>query len=181
MKVTVLQKKDNKEERKDYSLIYAVFVLILGIFLTFNAEGFLNIVFDILGGIAILFGIYRLVQFFNMKKELGVEDNNSLMRGIEFVVAGLLVILLSNILTNAVQIVTGVWLIFLGITKLSDAMIWKDIDNKRYSTLIISSILMIGLGIYCLVATNIVLVIIGVILIVYSVISIVDYFNKNKK
>lgn len=176
MKVTVLKKGNNR----DYTLVYAVILLIIGIFLTFNSEHFLTIIFDILGSLAILFGIYRFINYYHLKNELNVEDSNILMNAIASTLGGFIVILLSSVLTDAIKIVTGVWLIFLGINKLSNASIWKNIDQKLFLTELISSIILILLGIYCIVAENVVLMVLGIILIIYAIVEMINYFSKKK-
>ena len=75
MKVTVV---DKNYKGQDSSLVYSIILLILGIFLTLNANGVLNIVFDILGSLVMIYGVYKLVMALKLKKDFKAI-NNSLM------------------------------------------------------------------------------------------------------
>jgi len=174
LKVTVL--KDNK--KKDYSFIYSLILLTLGIFLTFNSSGFLNIIFDIFGVIVLLFGIVRLSQYFRLKNQMHVEDTNALVSSILGIASGLLIILLSNFLTNAIQIVTGIWLFFMGINKFSNAMIWQNVNKKAFIVQVVGSVILVLLGLYTILTDNVVFIVIGIILIIYALFDLIDYFFR---
>ena len=172
MEVTILKQKSPK------TLASSILLLILGIFLTFNSDGLLNIIFDIIGAIVIIYGIYQLSHYFSQKKQFGVDDGTTLISGISSITIGLLVILLANFLSNAIKIVTGVGLIYLGITKLGTAITLKK--TRAFKTTLLSAVIMVLLGIYTLVAENVVFVTIGIILIIYSVLDILNYFRIRK-
>lgn len=172
MEVTVLKQKNPK------TLASSILLLILGIFLTFNSDGLLNIIFDIIGAIVIIYGIYQLSHYFSQKKQFGVDDGTTLISGISSTTIGLLIILLANFLSNAIKIVTGIWLIYLGITKLGSALTLKR--TRAFKSTLLSAVIMFLLGIYTLVAENVVFVTIGIILIIYSVLDILNYFRTRK-
>lgn len=176
LKVTVL----NKEKKSDFSLIYSITLLILGIFLTFNSEGLLNIIFDILGAIVILFGIFQFVSYNKMKQQLQIENTSALMGAVISISIGLLIILLSNFLTNAIQIVTGIWLFFMGISKLNTAMVWKERNQKNFIVSLVGACILILLGIYTIFTQNVVFIFIGIILIIYAIVDLVSYFMRGK-
>lgn len=176
MKVTVL----NKDKKPDYSLGYSIILLVLGIFLTFNSEGLLNIIFDILGAIVILIGVFQFVSYYKMKQQLQVDNTSALMSGVITIAVGLLIVLLSNFLTNAIQIVTGIWLLFMGLGKLNSAMIWKDVNQKSFIVSLIGSIILILLGIYTIFTQNVVFIFIGIVLIVYALADFIQYFMNKK-
>lgn len=170
MKVTVLTNNKNK----DTSLVIAIVLLILGLFLTFDSDGMMNIVFSILGGIIILYGIYKLTRFYSLKNTLKTTDQTLLMSSIAYIFFGLIIILLSNILTNAVNVITGIWLIYTGIDKILN----QRIINNGLSTPLITGIILIILGIYSIVSKNVIFVFIGIALIIYAVSEIIKYFKK---
>ena len=95
-------------------------------------------------------------------------------------VFGLLIIVLSQVLINAINVVTGMWLIFIGISKLNVALSICSIKEKDFIVSLISSILIIGLGLYTIMSQNVVLTIIGILLIIYSAIDIINYIVRNK-
>ncbi len=174
MKVTIVKEK----EKKDYSLFNSILLLVLGIILAFNSFGFISTIFTILGVIVTIFGFAKFVQYFQIKNQLKVEQPNILYMAIISITVGLLVIFLSNFLANTIQIVTGIWLLFIGINKVNNALIWKTTNNQRFIIEMISSIILILLGIYTIFAENVLFMIIGIILIIYAIIQFITYFIK---
>ena len=176
MKVTVIKQSKKGKKR---SLIYSIILLILGIFLTFNSGGVLNTIFNILGILVVLFGIYRFVTYYHLKSQLKIDDSSILMSAVMSILFGVLIILLSNILTNTIQIITGIWLLFLGISRLSETDL-SNLKNKNNLVSVIGAILIILLGLYTIFSENVVFVILGIILIIYSVLDIINYIRFAK-
>ena len=177
MKVTVV---DKNYKGQDSSLVYSIILLVLGIFLTLNANGVLNIVFDILGALVMIYGVYKLVMALKLKKDFKAINNSLMSSSIMSLIFGLLIIILSQVLINAINVVTGIWLIFTGISKLNVALSIGSIKEKDFIVSLISSILIIGLGLYTIMSQNVVLTIIGILLIIYSVIDIINYIVRNE-
>ena len=176
MKVTIVnQKKKNKQR----SLIYSIILLVLGIFLTFNSSGVLNTIFNIMGILVILFGIYLFFVYYRLKSQLKVDDSSILMSAIMSILFGVLIILLSNILTTTIQIVTGIWLLFVGISRLSEADI-TNIKDKRNLIAVIGAAIIILLGLYTIFSENVLFVALGIILIIYSILDIINYIRFAK-
>ena len=176
MKVTIInQKKKNKQR----SLIYSIILLVLGIFLTFNSSGVLNTIFNIMGILVILFGIYRFFVYYRLKSQLKVDDSSILMSAIMSILFGVLIILLSNVLTTTIQIITGIWLLFIGISRLSEADI-TNIKDKRNLIAVIGAAIIILLGLYTIFSENVLFVALGIILIIYSILDIINYIRFAK-
>ena len=176
MKVTIINQKKKYKQR---SLIYSIILLVLGIFLTFNSSGVLNTIFNIMGILVILFGIYRFFVYYRLKSQLKVDDSSILMSAIMSILFGVLIILLSNILTTTIQIVTGIWLLFVGISRLSEADI-TNIKDKRNLIAVIGAAIIILLGLYTIFSENVLFVVLGIILIIYSILDIINYIRFAK-
>ena len=176
MKVTIINQKKKYKQR---SLIYSIILLVLGIFLTFNSSGVLNTIFNIMGILVILFGIYRFFVYYRLKSQLKVDDPSILMSAIMSILFGVLIILLSNILTTTIQIVTGIWLLFVGISRLSEADI-TNIKDKRNLIAVIGAAIIILLGLYTIFSENVLFVALGIILIIYSILDIINYIRFAK-
>lgn len=176
LKVTIVnQKKKNKQR----SLIYSIILLVLGIFLTFNSSGVLNTIFNIMGILVILFGIYLFFVYYRLKSQLKVDDSSILMSAIMSILFGVLIILLSNVLTTTIQIITGIWLLFVGISRLSEADI-TNIKDKRNLIAVIGAAIIILLGLYTIFSENVLFVALGIILIIYSILDIINYIRFAK-
>lgn len=176
MKVTIINQKKKYKQR---SLIYSIILLVLGIFLTFNSSGVLNTIFNIMGILVILFGIYRFFTYYRLKSQLKIDDPSILMSAIMSILFGVLIILLSNILTTTIQIVTGIWLLFVGISRLSEADI-TNIKDKRNLIAVIGAAIIILLGLYTIFSENVLFVALGIILIIYSILDIINYIRFAK-
>ena len=172
MEITVLKKQNDK------SVLSSILLFILGLFLTFNSEGILNIIFDIIGAIVIIYGIYQFIKYYSQKKQFGTDDGTTLISAISAITIGLLVIFLSNVFTNAIKIVTGIWLIYVGLTKLGTAITLKK--TRAFMPSLISAIIIFLLGIYTLVAQNVLFVVIGVILMIYSILDIISFLRTKR-
>lgn len=176
LKVTVVN--HSKKYRKR-SLVYSIILLVLGIFLTFNSSGVLNTIFNILGILVVLFGIYRFFTYYRLKSQLKIDDSGILMSAVMSVVFGVLIILLSNILTSTIQIITGIWLLFVGINRLGETDL-TNLKERNNLILMIGSVIIILLGLYTIFSENVVFVVLGIILIIYSVLDIINYFRYRK-
>ena len=176
LKVTVVN--HSKKYRKR-SLVYSIILLVLGIFLTFNSSGVLNTIFNILGILVVLFGIYRFFTYYRLKSQLKIDDSGILMSAVMSVVFGVLIILLSNILTSTIQIITGIWLLFVGISRLGETDL-TNLKERNNLILMIGSVIIILLGLYTIFSENVVFVVLGIILIIYSVLDIINYFRYRK-
>ncbi len=171
MKVTVVK----KQEDKNLNLISSIIMLVLGIILTLNANQLITTIFIILGVIVTAFGIIRLGTYFKDKKQFNLDNNETLVSGILGIAIGLLTILLASILSNAIQIISGIWLLLVGLNKL---IIYLQFKTNLVD--LVLAIVLILLGIYTILFANAILIIIGIVLIITSIYDIINSL-KNKK
>ena len=169
MKVTVVKQKDDK----NLNIFSSIIMLILGIILTFNANQLVTTIFIILGVIVVGFGIIRLLTYFKEKSQLKIENNEALVSGILGIAIGLLTILLASILSNAIQIISGIWLLLVGLNKL---IIYLQLKTNIVDLLI--SIVLILLGIYTVLFENAILILIGIVLIITAIYDIINSLKK---
>ncbi len=163
MKVTVIKPKEDKK----MNIISDLIMLILGIILTLNANKLVTTIFIILGIFISGYGIIKLVNYFKN------NNQDSLVIGTIATAIGLLTVLLASILSNAIQIISGIWLIIIGLNKLTTYLTFK-INSLN----LITAILLILLGIYTIFFENAILMIIGIVLIITA---ISDIFYSLKK
>ncbi len=166
MKVTII-----KEKEKETNIISNILMLILGIILTLNANKLITTIFLIIGIIITCLGIISLTKYFKDK-----DNNILLISSISLTAIGLLTTLLASILTNAIQIISGIWLLIIGLNKL-----FIYIQTKINIQNLIISIILIILGIYTIFFKNAILIIIGIILIITSIYNILIELKTTKK
>ena len=79
------------------------------------------------------------------------------------------------------RIVIGVWIIYTGIMNLNTAIQWKDLQSRLWLLTVIFSILVVIGGIYILANSGAILETIGVLIIIYGVMDIIERLIFMKK
>lgn len=172
----------NKESRITVNnLIYALLFLVFGIILLTSTEDLITIVSKVIGGVLIVIGIIKAIIYIYMKGKLGEYSLSKLVVALLFICFGMLLIFLSGTLSFAIRTVIGIWVLFSGINRVIFAISMCTIDKKSFLVYLITSLLMIALGI--VIITGVFDQLIGLLIIIYSVIEIVNYIYfkvKNK-
>lgn len=170
MKAEIIKpKKEMKEAR---SLLNPIIYLVLGILLMFKSNEVMELIFYVLGIIIIIYGIKSFIVYYQ-NKDVVQYKNINLTIAIASVIIGVLMIVLSGVLEASIRYVLGFFFIFMGVTRLLTSISFNN--YKSFST--ISNIVLIGLGIYSIFFSNVVLVIIGVILVINAIILFIEYFK----
>ena len=121
-----------------------------------------------------------MYHYYALKKKSNIIHGELLKSAITSMIVGILVIILSNFLTNAIQVVTGIWLIFIGLEKLQNATIYKGFSEKKYLSEIISSIIIILLAFYTIFTDNVLFIFLGIVLIIYAVSELISLLLQKK-
>ena len=173
----------NKESKITINnLIYALLFLVVGIMLLNKTEDIITIVSKIIGSILVVIGIIKSIIYIYMKGKLGDYSTSKLAVAISFICFGILFILFSGTLSFTIRIILGLWVLFAGINRIIFAISIKSIDNKGFLVYLITALLMSILGI--LLVSGVFDQLIGVLIIIYAIMEIVDYIyykvkNKN--
>lgn len=161
------------EYKYSNNIIMDICLLILGLLLVSNSNNLLTTIFNIIGLLLIFYGMYLLIQYSKMK-QMKIEDLTIRNQMIFYITSGILTIILSNFLVNMINILTGLFLLFIGISRL--------VNNKFPDKVnLIGTIIIILMGIYSILVENAALVLIGLLLICYVILDIVNYFNNKKR
>jgi uncharacterized membrane protein HdeD (DUF308 family) len=175
-KTTLIKPKKNKVNGiENKELIVSIILLIIGIILLTNSSQAVIIVCYCLGIISIIIGTYNLINYYQVKKELNIENTNNLVIGVMALFIGFLIIILASAIETFLRFIIGIILIFNGIKK-----IILGIDFKNYLELTEGIILVLG-GLYTIIAENIVFIVIGLLLVISSVIDIITYLKGQNK
>jgi len=164
-----------------FSLFVSIIFLILGIFLVFRTEGTINLISSIIGVLLLANGGITLINYFrNQEHSYPIE----LIYGILVVIAGFVLILNPIAIVSVLPFVLGVYFIISGAMKLKYVL---DIKNNKSSMPIYSliiSILMIVCGILFVInpfsGAIAITQAIGIFLMVYSILDIINYFCIRK-
>ena len=164
----------NKENKITMNnLVYALMFLVLGIILLTSTEDLITIVSKIIGYGLIVVGITKTINYVYLKGKLGDYKISNLAIGLGLISFGVLLVLFSSALSFAIRTIVGLWVVFAGINRIIFAISMKAIDKKGFWVYLITSLLMIILGV--LLISGIFDELIGLLIIVYSVIEIINY------
>ena len=148
------------------SLIFILF----GCLLVSNPEAIKSAISIILGGIIVVIGVLKLIDYFAGDK----QDNYLLAIAIVAIIAGVIIMFCADIILSVFRIIIAVWIIYSGIMNLQTAIVWKDYKSKLWLTTLVLSIAMIISGVYILVNNGAVLQIVGGIIIAYGIVDIIE-------
>ena len=156
------------------SISSSLIFMLMGLLLYFNPEQIVKSVSILLGLFSFIFGISEIVIFLK-NKELG---QNNFVLGLFAIIIGLLFVINTDIIATIVPIIIGICMVFIGARKLSVSLILKEQNIRGWSymfiigiiTLIIAAIFIINPIKGAFIATKM----LGLIIIIYSVIGIID-------
>ena len=173
------------------NLIYALLFFVFGMILLTSTEDLISMASKIIGGILIIIGIVKTIVYIYMKGKLGNYKLSELIIGLLIIGCGVILFSYSNALSFAIRTIIGLWVLFAGINRIVLAISIKSIDKTGFRVYLITSMLMILIGI-CLIS-GLFDKIIGLFIIGYSITEITNYIyfksknkdymskNKNKK
>ena len=159
-------------------------ILALGISLTIWADKVTSIVSIILGILAILYAITKFVNYFNNKERV-TADNLSLVYAVVILVVGLILIIKVNFLKELISLIIGIYILLSSILKLSESINIGKTTGAKLNGPTILSLIGILIGILCIagkfILPDVIVTYIGIMLILYSIISIAELILVNKK
>ena len=165
-----------KNQKKDtMSLITSILFFIIGILLFSNPGGVVKIITYIIGSIFIIVGIGKIISYYRMNKKMNINNTSDLIMGIVAIVLGLVIIFCSSAIEFVIRLVMGGWILYSGIVKLIYSLNLKEDKVNNWVYVLIVSIIMIICGLYIIIKSNLVFSTIGLFLIIYAIIEIVQY------
>ena len=160
------------------SLIYSIVFFILGAIIFTRPEIIILFISYVIGGIIIIIGLFKCIKnYLDIKKDNTISSRE-MITGILLVIIGLVFILLAGVIEALVRLVIGGWILFSGINRLINSLELPK-KNSQFIVRLILSIILIGVGLYTILESNLAFKTIGLVLMVYSVLEILGYiFNK---
>lgn len=155
------------------NLLNSVLLLVLGIILLTKSEAVINVISWIFGGILVLFGLTKVISYFKYRKSADEYFMDAdLLLGLLLISLGCVLIFIPGIVDISIRVICGGWILIAGLNRLLLGITIKPFDKKGSKLYIITSLLMILVGI--LVLTNL-FNIIGIYIIIYAVFDIINY------
>ena len=163
------------------SILSSIIFILFGLLLFINPDGVITSISLIIGLILLIIGIVELVCYFKDR----INYQNILMLSLFFIATGIILISNPNIIATIIPIFIGVCMLALGIQKIDIAMLIKGSDRWVY--ILITGIVTLLCGILLIVnpikGAFIATKMIGLIIMIYSVLDIIDclVLKKNVK
>lgn len=164
------------------SLVTSLIFLIFGIFLVFRTEGTIQLIASCIGVILLINGGFSLIKYFKYGKE--DHFNVELIYGIVAIIAGFILILNPKTVASILPFILGIYFIITGVTKLKYALEIREYKKENPVFMLILSILTIVCGVLFIVnpfgGAVAITQVIGIFMIVYSILDIVNYVGIRK-
>ena len=165
------------------SILSSLVFLLLGILLVVNPDAMVQAVSYVIGVLLIAIGIVKVISYFTSKDDYLFYDYR-LIYGALCIILGILVTVSGNAIASFFRIIIGIWIILSGIARLDLSVRLKGADTGYWILSLLLSILILVAGVYLMFAPGTILVTLGVILIAYSIMDIIESIifmcNMNK-
>jgi len=162
------------------SLIIGIIFFVLGLIIFLHPDALVKFVSYGSGAILIGLGIYKIANYYIQDKRLGIVNRNELAFGITAVVLGVVFIFLASAIELLLRFIVGGYIVIAGLSKIVKTFFTTDRDSKFYA-LIVVGIILIGIGLYIILVSNLALSIIGLFMMIYGLIDFVSYFVYKEK
>lgn len=165
------------------SLLSSIFLLLLGLLLFFKSSETLVGISYLIGGILIALGVIAIISFLrNKTRDVFVQLN--IVYGVVSIVAGIFLVTVPEFIGSIIPIVVGIAVIISSSFKLQQALVLKNLDNRYFLPSLIMAILCLICGVVILfnpfTSATVVTGIIGLFMIVYAVLDLVNSFILRK-
>ncbi len=154
-------------------ILVSVIFAVIGIFMIINPDSALEILSYILGGIFILIGIVKLIDYFASKGKYDFY-NYDLVFGVIAIVIGIVTIFCSGLIESMFRIIIGLWIIYSGLMRLSLSLKLHAAKVNTWGVSLAFSIIMIIGGICMIFQSGALITLAGIIMLIYSVMDLVE-------
>ena len=157
------------------SLITPIVFLIIGLVLAINPGEVVEFISFIIGGVFLFLGA---LKFFTDRKRNDRTTSDEIFSFI-MIILGIICVFFSSTIELLVRLVLGLWILLNGINTVVIGTDIIKVNKKNICTLLVGFFLM-AMGLYTIFIENLVFETIGIVIIVYSILEIIDYFYIKK-
>ena len=158
-------------------IIISIIFILFGIMLISRPEAIVSIISILLGAIFIVMGVLKIIDYYSN----GKQDNYLIAISVVMILIGIIIMFCADIILSAFRILSAIWIIYSGILNLQTTIVWKDYKSRLWLLTLLLSIATIGVGIYVLVNTGAIMQTIGIAILVYGIVNIIESFIFIKK
>ncbi len=158
-------------------IIVSLIFVIFGIMLISRPEAIISVISILLGAIFIVMGVLKIIDYYSN----GKQDNYLIAIATVLILVGIIIMFCADIIISAFGILIAIWIIYSGIMNLQTVLIWKDYKSKLWLVTLLLAIVTIIVGIYILINYKALLQTIGVAILIYGLVDIIESFIFIKK
>ena len=92
----------------------------------------------------------------------------------EAIIIGIIAIVYKSKIETIFRVLIGIWIVYTGIIRLSLSFKIKLVESPAWLYSLLISIIMIICGIYTIFVSNVIVVTIGIVILVYSVLDVIE-------
>lgn len=164
------------------SILTSIIFAVLGGILIWKPNETIKVISYILGSIFIIIGIAKTINYFLSKGKYELYNYN-LVFGLMAVVLGIITICCSDTIGAIFRIIIGIWIVYSSLVRFNLSLKLKSMDVKMWIYSLILAMLMFVCGLYIALNSGSVVMTIGIVMVIYSIIDIVEdvIFMKNVK
>ena len=151
-------------------IVISIIFVVLGVLLVTKPEETLGAISVILGTLFMAMGVLKLLEYYTSD----TKEDYFLTFALISIIFGVIVLFASEAIMSLFRVILGVWIIVAGVMDFQTALAWKQVKSPFWTATILFSILMMFGGIMILVNTNIILTTMGIIIIVYGILDVID-------
>lgn len=161
------------------SLISSIIFFILGAILCTSADKVVSFISIAIGIILAVTGLINLIIYiYQVKKDIPAKKSYIAVAIITLIIS-VIFIFFSDVVEQFIRFIIGAWILLTGITRFINVLS-INYKSRKFLPLLIVSILLMTVGVYTIVISNIVLSWIGIIIMVYAAIEIAGYIFYTK-
>ena len=153
-------------------IIISIIIFIIGICLLLWSESIINIVAVMIGALFLISGIFNAINYFKSIENRSINITAATIK----IVLGAILVIKPSLLSEIISFIIGLLILITSISHLINTLNNKSSSN--YNVTLGLSITGIVIGILCIVGKfllpNIILQFIGLMLIIFSIVNIID-------
>lgn len=158
-------------------MVISIIFILFGALLIAKPNETVGAISIILGILFIAMGVLKLVEYYTSD----AKEDWLLTVALISVILGIIILFASDAILSVFRVIVGIWIIATGIMDLQTTLVWKEVKSPYWTAAVVLSIFMMFAGIIILVNKNILFTTMGIIIVIYGVLDIIDRFIFMKK
>lgn len=158
-------------------IVISIIFVLFGTLLIAKPDETVGAISMILGILFIAMGVLKLIEYYTSD----TKEDWLLTVALIAVILGVIILFASDAILSLFRVIVGIWIIAVGIMDLQTTLVWKEVKSPYWTIAVALSILMMLAGIIILINQNMVIKTMGIIVVVYGILDIVDriiFMNK---